>query len=120
MAPTARLFFCRFMQLGLLRLLSAPAFMGWDQARSQRAWRAYDRWLEDDRVEFLDEPPDLESQFRALTGSRQASGKDWSDSYLAVFAQVSRLTLVTFDRAFHSKAGDRLLLPGSEFQPEPP
>jgi len=111
LAPAARLFFCRFTQLGLLRLLSAPAVMGPDQAKSQReAWKAYDRWLEDERVDFLDEPSGLETQFRALTRLPHASPKDWADSYLAAFAQASRLTVVTLDRAFQNKAKDLLLL----------
>lgn len=111
LAPASRLFFCRLTQLGLLRLLSAPAVMGPDEAKNQQeAWRAYDRWLEDERVEFLEEPGGLEGQFRALTRSPHASPKDWADSYLAAFAQVSRLTLVTFDRAFQNKAKDLLLL----------
>ena len=111
LAPITRLFFCRITQLGLLRLLSAPAVMGPDQAKSQRdAWRAYDSWLEDERVEFLDEPNGLDTQFRALTRSPHASPKDWADSYLAAFAQSSRLTVVTFDRAFQDKARDLVLL----------
>jgi uncharacterized protein len=109
--PTARLFFCRLTQLGLLRLLCAAAVMGPDQAKSQQeAWKAYDRWLEDERVEFLDEPSGLETHFRALTRSPLASPKDWADSYLAAFAQASRLTVVTFDQGFQNKAKDLLLL----------
>jgi uncharacterized protein len=74
---------------------------GSDQVKSQRgAWNAYDSWLEDERVEFLDEPGGLDTQFRALTQSPHAPPKDWADSYLAAFAQLSRLTVVTFDRAF--------------------
>jgi predicted nucleic acid-binding protein len=100
-----RLFFCRLTQLGLLRLLSAAAVMGPDQAKSQQeAWKAYERWLEDERIELLDEPGGLETHFRALTRSRQASPKDWADSYLAAFAVASRLTVVTFDQAFEDKA----------------
>lgn len=111
LAPTARLFFCRITQLGLLRLVSAPAVMGPDEARSQReTWQTYDRWLGDERVEFLDEPAGLEKHFRALTSSPHASPKDWADSYLAAFAQVSRLTIVTFDRGFESKAVDLVSL----------
>jgi uncharacterized protein len=111
LAPASRLFFCRLTQLGLLRLLSEPAVMGSDQAKSQPdAWKAYDRWLEDERVDFLDEPSGLDTQFRALTRSSRASPKDWADSYLAAFAQTSRLTVVTFDRAFQNKAKDSLLL----------
>jgi hypothetical protein len=111
LAPTARLFFCRLTQLGLLRLLSAPAVMGPDGAKSQPdAWRAYDRWIEDERIEFLDEPGGVETEFRGLTRSPQAAPKDWADSYLVAFAQASRLTVVTFDRAFLTKVKDLLLL----------
>ena len=111
LAPMARLFFCRLTQVGLLRLLTAAAVMGPDQVKNQQeAWKAYDRWLEDDRVEMLDEPEGLETHFRALTRSAHASPKDWADSYLAAFAQASRLTVVTFDQAFHGKAKDLHLL----------
>ena len=109
--PTARLFFCRLTQLGLLRLLSAEAVMGPDQVQSQQeAWKTYDRWLEDERVELLDEPGGLEAHFRGLTRSAHAAPKDWADSYLAAFALASRLTVVTFDRAFQNKAKELLLL----------
>jgi uncharacterized protein len=111
LAPTARLFFCRLTQLGLLRLLTAAAVMGPDQVKSQwEAWKAYDRWLEDERVEMLDEPVGLEAHLRTLTRSAHASPKDWADTYLAAFAQASRLTVVTFDRAFQGKAKDLHLL----------
>src|SRR5262249_9492057 len=109
--PTARLFFCRFTQLGLLRLLSATAVMGVDQAKTQQqAWEAYDVWLEDERIELLDEPASLEEYFRRLTKSALPSPKDWADSYLAAFAQASRLTIVTFDRGFLAKADELVLL----------
>jgi toxin-antitoxin system PIN domain toxin len=111
LAPTSRLFFCRLTQLGLLRLLSAVSVMGPDQAKSQQeAWKAYDLWLDDPRIEFLEEPGGLEPAFRGLTRSMQASPKDWADSYLAAFARVARLTVVTFDRAFQGKATDLVLL----------
>jgi predicted nucleic acid-binding protein len=85
--------------------------MGPDQVKSQQeAWKAYDRRLEDERVELLDEPGGIEAHFRALTRSPHASPKDWVDSYLAAFAVASRLTVVTFERAFQNKAKDLLLL----------
>lgn len=111
LAPTSRLFFCRFTQLGLLRLLTSEAVMGPDEAMSQtEAWRAYDQWNRDERVEYLHDPADLEPHFRGLTRSPQAAPKDWADSYLAAFAAMSRLTLVTFDRAFHRKVKELVLL----------
>ena len=109
--PTARLFFCRITQLGLLRLLSAEVIMGPDHVKNQQeAWTAYDRWLEDERIEMLEEPGGLEAHFRALTRSPHAAPKEWADSYLAAFAISSRLTIVTFDRSFRGKAKDLLLL----------
>jgi uncharacterized protein len=108
---TARLFFCRFTQLGLLRLLSAEAVMGVDRAKTQReAWRAYDLWLQDERVEFLEEPAEIEIHFRTLTRSPLPAPKDWADSYLVAFALASRLTPVTFDKALKAKSGTALLL----------
>jgi toxin-antitoxin system PIN domain toxin len=108
--PTARLFFCRLTQLGLLRLLSAEAVMGAEVKSQQEAWKAYDQWLRDDRVELLEEPRELEAHFRVLTRSPRAAPKEWADSYLAAFAQASRLTIVTFDQAFESKSKELVLL----------
>ena len=109
--PMARLFFSRLTQLGLLRLLSAAAVMGPDQAKSQgEAWKAYDQWLQDERIEFLEESGALEAQFRALTRSPHASPKDWADSYLLAFASAADLRLVTFDKALRQKGSNVLLL----------
>ena len=108
-----RLFFCRFTQLGLLRLLSTEALMGPDEVMTQEAaWNVYDRWLEDGRVAFLDEPADLEPPFRSLTRLQRPAPKDWADSYLAAFATMSHLTVVTFDSALHGKARQAILLSG--------
>ena len=47
---------------------------------------------------------ELEAQFRTFTRLRQPATKDWADSYLAAFATVGQLTLVTFDKALRAKA----------------
>lgn len=70
----------------------------------------YERWLQDPRVEFVLEPPEIEARFRALTRLRQPATKDWADSYLAAFATVGQLTLVTFDRRLRAKAKAAILL----------
>lgn len=102
--------FCRFTQLGLLRLLTAEAVMGDEVMTQPQAWAVYDRWLGDPRVEFVDEPAEIETRFRALTRLRRPATKDWADSYLAAFATVGQLTLVTFDRGMRSKAKSAILL----------
>ena len=47
--------FCRFTQLGLLRLLTAEAVMSDEVMTQPQAWAAYDRWLKDPRVELVDD-----------------------------------------------------------------
>ena len=102
--------FCRFTQLGLLRLLTAAAVMGDEVMTQPQAWAAYDRWLQDTRVTLVDEPPEIEARFRALTRLRQPATKDWADSFLAAFAAAGRLTLVTFDRGLRAKSKSAVLL----------
>jgi hypothetical protein len=60
----ARLCFCRIARLSLLRLITTEAAMGKDEVPSQRrAWDGYDRWFEDSRVFFLEEPAIWEKCF---------------------------------------------------------
>jgi uncharacterized protein len=104
------LVFCRLTQLGLLRLLTTPAVMGDEVMTQPQAWAAYDRWQQDPRFKFVDDPPEIEARFRALTRLRQPATKDWADSYLAAFATVGQLTLVTFDRGLRAKAKSVIVL----------
>jgi toxin-antitoxin system PIN domain toxin len=106
----ARLYFSRFTQLGLLRLLTVGAIMGEDVLNQREAWRVYDRWRGDARVYYVDEPADLEPRFRSMSRLRQPAPKDWADSYLAAFAAAAQFTLVTFDVGFRTKAKPLLLL----------
>ena len=105
-----RFCFCRFTQLGLLRLLTAETVMGDEVMHQAEAWAVYDRWLEDDRVSLLEEAPGLERRFRSITRLKQAAPKAWADAYLTAFAETSQLTLVTFDRAFRGKTKPLVLL----------
>jgi toxin-antitoxin system PIN domain toxin len=110
LAPDVTLVFCRLTQLGLLRLLTTEAVMGDEVMTQPQAWATYDRWHQDPRVGFVDEPPDIEVRFRALTRLRQPATKDWADSYLAAFATLGQLTLVTFDQGLRSKAKPMIVL----------
>ena len=53
--PDVTLAFCRFTQLGILRLLTTAVVMGDEVMTQPQAWAAYDRWLQDPRVDFVDE-----------------------------------------------------------------
>jgi uncharacterized protein len=107
----SRVCFCRFTQLGLLRLLTTGAVMSEDEVLSQKqAWSVYDRWIEDERVLYVEESPSLESHFRALTRNERPAPKHWGDSFLCAFAETADLRLVTFDQALHRKTANVLLL----------
>ena len=115
-----RFFFCRFTQIGLLRLLATAAVMGKDVRTIGEAWKVYDRWREDSRVGIRPEPFELDVAFRAATRpfSRLSSPKAPGDCYLLAGSQVTDATLVTFDRGLASacqKARQRaaLLEPGT-------
>ena len=108
----ARLCFCRITQISLLRLLSTQAVMGTEVMTQPEAWQIYDRWLDDPRVAFLDEPYGLEEAFRDYSRRRIPAPKEWADAYLLAFAAVSGLRLVTFDQALRGKAKSLLLLNG--------
>src|ERR1035437_4187830 len=107
----ARVCFCRFTQISLLRLLTTSAVMGTDEVMTQvQAWEVYDHWKQDGRVFFLDEPPNIESAFRGLTRQLRPNPKNWADAYLAAFAAVSGMQPVTFDRALYGKVENLVIL----------
>jgi toxin-antitoxin system PIN domain toxin len=110
-----RFSFCRFTQLGLLRLLATSAVMGKDVLTIGDAWKVYDRWLEDSRVGIGQEMFEMEAAFRSATRpvSRLSSPKALGDCYLLAVSQVLGASLVTFDRGLASaceKARQRVTL----------
>jgi uncharacterized protein len=117
----ASLLFCRFTQLGLLRLLTNPAAIG-SYARSlESAWEIYDRWLADPRVQFHPEPRGLDPAFRQASApfSSQRASKWIGDCYLLAFARESGATLITFDQALLALARKQHSPPSSPAPPRP-
>jgi uncharacterized protein len=105
-----RFLFCRFTQVGLLRLLATSAIMGTDVQTIKEAWKVYDRWREDARIGMQPESTDVEDAFRRTTDpvSRLSSPKALGDCYLMAVSRIADATLVTFDRGLSSacrKAG---------------
>jgi uncharacterized protein len=84
--------------------------MATDVLSQAGAWSVYDAWLEDDRILIMDEPPLMEAPFRALSQQTRPAPKDWADAYLAAFAAIAGVRLVTFDQALRGKAPGMLLL----------
>ncbi len=105
-----QLWFCRFTQLGFLRMLTNPSVMGSQVLTQQKAWQLYDRLSGDERIQYLAEPLNLDSRFRRLTQGRLPAHKAWSDAYLAAVAGEAGLALATFDRDFRRLAVETQLL----------
>jgi uncharacterized protein len=93
-----RLVMCRVTQMSLMRLLTMHAVLGEDAVTRAEAWRVVADLLRDDRIEWADEPTDLDAVWKAISARADRSHKLWADDYLAAFAQASGLDLVTLDR----------------------
>jgi toxin-antitoxin system PIN domain toxin len=102
--------FCRFTQIGLLRLLTTSAAMEGMPLSMKQAWREYDIFTGDERVEFVSEPPAVERAFRELSSSAHASPKVWADAYLTAFAGECGGSIVTFDRSLARRSRNCVLL----------
>ncbi|MBZ5724910.1 MAG: PIN domain-containing protein [Acidobacteriia bacterium] len=107
---TGRIAFSRISQVGFLRLMTTAAAMGGKPLTMTAAWRVHDRFYEDDRVEFVTEPAQVETHFRQHAAGRTASPKLWADAWLLAFARSAEGTLITFDRALAARGARCLLL----------
>jgi uncharacterized protein len=106
----AHLFFCRFTQIGFLRLVTTAAVMGDEVLDQASAWSLYDNWLGEGGASCEDEPVGLDKVFRSLSRSNNIAPKNWADAYLAAFATVSGLQFVTFDQGFKGKVEKLIIL----------
>lgn len=112
-AAEEQFYFCRFTQLTVLRLLTMESILGPDTRTMPEAWAVWDRIREDPRISFLQEPENLEQEFRSRSRLSSRSPKLWADAYLQGFASAAGLKLVTFDQAMRSRGVDVLVLTAS-------
>ena len=110
LASDAVAYFCRFTQIGLLRLLTNESAMREDVLTQRQAWEAFDVLVADPRNRMIGEPTGIDPAFRQQTGSQHAATKQWADGYLAAFAETAGIQLVTFDRALAAKVKGAVLL----------
>jgi toxin-antitoxin system PIN domain toxin len=103
-------YFCRFTQLGVLRLLTNRSAMGEDVLTQAEAWEAFDALLVNPGNQMMDEPRGIDVLFRQHTQRNEISTKQWADGYLAAFAIAAGIRLVTFDRALAGKVKGAVLL----------
>ena len=82
--------------------------MGPDVMTQRAAWKGYNRFFEDARVDFMAEPSnasELGYLLERLSLNSRPSPKLWSDAYLGAFAMAAGFTLVSFDRALRALPG---------------
>jgi toxin-antitoxin system PIN domain toxin len=105
----AALIFCRATQQSLLRLLTSAVIVspyGRDPLTNRQAWSVVEELMSDDRIVLRpDEPVGLDSCWRDFALRKTASPKLWMDAYLAAYAVVAGLQLVTTDAAFRQFSG---------------
>lgn len=101
----------RLTRLGTLRLLCNAQVMGPDVLVPRAALAALAILENDERIELLHEPDGVDLALKPLVSGRATTPNLWTDAYLAAFAIVAGLKLVSFDRGFSKFAGlDFLLL----------
>jgi toxin-antitoxin system PIN domain toxin len=105
---------CRFVQLGLIRLLGNRSVMQGDAVSAAAAWGLIEELSQDERVEFVPEPPDIDRFLPALLRYTVPTGKLVSDAYLAAFAMSSSRRLVTLDAGYRQFRGLEIELLGTK------
>jgi len=91
---------CRVVQLSLIRLLGNASVIGEPVLPATDAWRLIKESLDDERVEFLLEPSNIDTVLPNLFQYPVPTPKLINDAYLAAFAMASGRRLVTRDRGF--------------------
>jgi uncharacterized protein len=84
--------------------------MGDDVLSSRESWRTYRTMMADERILFVPEPNGIEAEWQKLTSSDRSQAKLWTDAYLAAFADVAGMQLITLDRAMVPLTKKALLL----------
>ena len=102
---TGEVALCRLVRLGTLRLLCNSTVMGLDVQTPESAIAALEKLEADERISLVHEPDDLDPALITFASPCITTPNLWSDAYLAAFAKVSGLKLITFDGGFKKFAG---------------
>jgi toxin-antitoxin system PIN domain toxin len=94
---------CRYVQLGVIRLLGSPSVMQSSAISGFAAFRVIHELINlDERVEFIAEHPDIDSFFPQFLSHPWPARQAVNDAYLAAFAFAAKRRLVTFDGGFRN------------------
>ncbi len=95
--------------MGLLRLVTNRQVMGADVLTSKEAWQIYQQFSRDLHITFLNEPSNIEVEWRKLMQGH-TSANNWTDAYLAAFALGQGLKVVSFDVGFEKLLGTNAII----------
>ena len=111
--PALPAVFCRSTQQSFLRLASTPALLkayGAEGLTNRDALVALEALLALPQVCEREAPPGVLALWRRLASRDTASPKVWMDAYLAAFAIIGGLRLVSLDHDFKSYEAKGLAL----------
>ncbi len=103
--PAGRVGLCRFVQLGIVRLLTNPRIMSAKAISARAGWDLTAELLADERLVFWPEPDGFEHHYPKLLRYAVPTPGVVSDAYLAAFALARRAAIATFDRGFDQYEG---------------
>jgi len=104
-------YFCRATQQGFLRLITDPKLFLRAALSNEGAWHLYQDLLKDFRIEWIGEPDGLDKAWFEYATRRASSTKLWMDAYLAAFARLHGMKLVSFDNGFQGYESLEWLMP---------
>ena len=93
----AGMFFCHITMLGVLRLSTNKTVTCGAPYTTAVAWQADRNLAAIPEVGFSTEPLGIEKTMEQFAQSKGFFHADWTDAYLAAFAQLTGLRLMTFD-----------------------
>lgn len=91
---------CRYVQLALIRLLGNRTILGKYCLSASAAWKTIEELMEDERFDFVAEPPLVNVVLPKLFKYKTPTNKLVSDAYLAAFSIAGQMRLATMDRGF--------------------
>lgn len=92
--------FCRVTMLGFLRLSTHPKVLS-RPLTADEAWDLYQRYRIEAKVGLIEDCPEIDTQFMALSRHADFPHHLWTDSYLAAFARFHGCRIISFDTDFN-------------------
>lgn len=96
--------FCRVTSLAFLRLSTHPKVLSRPLANNE-AWDIYRRYRTEAGVGFIDDAPEVDTGFMALSRDDDFQHRLWTDCYLAALARYRNCRIVSFDADFNRFVG---------------